>query len=701
MLRSRSLRVAILVCLASMSLVGGRLVAQDDLENTTPTRATWVQGMRGSDLVNLCQAQNLRITSIHDVRIGVSGRMEAYNAALVSNTGAYQKDWWLFENVNTAQVDQLANQLNARPISITSYDSLNLGLLHTVVMIRNTGPDYRVWAWGADLDQYVAYLTALQTNSRIISFARHGISRMAAVYVRNVGPTARNWRMFIADSVSNITAYAAQNRMRIVEWKRWNSAVDAILIEDPIPVAGWQLYRATFAQVEALRRQQKARVLFVSGGNDEFTVTLIDNANPLEQRFRNAFNARSDGIFGVRIAEVGREPEVDIYGDLPFEPAETMTTMMHLHAMRQVELGSISLRNLLPVNLSGRSCPNGTGTPSPSGLGTVLETMMEGNDLDHAYAVAPRRWSFSSVNVTAGSLGLRGTRLNHTIGCAGPTANVTTLEDLGSMHRIAGSSLSAANRDVFRSAMENSKNFPTWETSTRDLERLIADEATRRNLTLGRRIAFSGELEIAYKAGTYTLRNGVFVSEAGWISVPYLQASGTITRREYTFGAFNAGAGSSTAARGLVSDVLLEAVWPLVRDAMETWDDGGSGQYGEGCPGMRGTPVLETPSVPNIGTTAELNLYQAPFDTPAIFWLGLRLQNPIPIPGTTCDLHLQPLDSIPARTGTFGATGVPLPIPNDASLVGVRVAAQCSVLDTSANLLGFSFSNGLELRIGQ
>ena len=559
-----------------------------------------------------------------------------------------------------------------------------------------------VWSWGADLNDYVAVQAAVQTNSRIIAFSRHYDTRMSAIYLRNIGPTARNWHMFLNDRVSNITAFAAQNGMRIVDWGAHSRGFDATLVEGPAPVAGWQLVNVPRTQVDALRRQQKARLLSVRGGfNDRFSVTLIDNANESERRARDLFDARSDGVFGLRVEEVGVGTLADIHGDLPFEPAETMSTLLHLHAMRQVELGNISLRNLLPVNVIGRSRPNGTGNPSPSGLGSNLEAMMEGNDLDRTYSVAPRRWSFADVNATANSLGLRDTRLQNVIGCGGPAVNVTTLRDLGSMHVLAGTRLSAANRATFRTAMENSKSFPTWETGGRDLMQRISDEAARRNFTLGRRIAFGGELEIAYKAGTYSLRNGNFVSEAEWTSVPCLVASGTITRREYVFGAFNAQAGARSVARGLVSDALLDAVWPLVRDAMETWDDGGIGRYGQGCPGARGVASLDSRDVPNIGTTVDLELAELPVAAPVSFWFGIRSTTPLPIPGTACELLLQPLHSVSTTSRYPGAATIPLSIPGDSTLAGVRLAVQCSVMDASANLLGFSFSNGLELRIGQ
>ena len=275
------------------------------------------------------------------------------------------------------------------------------------------------------------------------------------------------------------------------------------------------------------------------------------------------------------------------------------------------------------------------------------------------------------------------------------------VRDLGSMHVLAGTRLSAANRATFRTAMENSKSFPTWETGGRDLMQRISDEAARRNFTLGRRIAFGGELEIAYKAGTYSLRNGNFVSEAEWTSVPCLVASGTITRREYVFGAFNAQAGARSVARGLVSDALLDAVWPLVRDAMETWDDGGIGRYGQGCPGARGVASLDSRDVPNIGTTVDLELAELPVAAPVSFWFGIRSTTPLPIPGTACELLLQPLHSVSTTSRYPGAATIPLSIPGDSTLAGVRLAVQCSVMDASANLLGFSFSNGLELRIGQ
>ena len=122
--------------------------------------------------------------------------------------------------------------------------------------------------------------------------------------------------------------------------------------------------------------------------------------------------------------------------------------------------------------------------------------------------------------------------------------------------------------------------------------------------------------------------------------------------------------------------------------------------FGHGCPGTGGI-------VPRIGSTGEATLGNAPTvtleDGLASTLALLAIAPPTSAlelaPGCTTYVGLNPL-MFQALTDGTGAAGIPIPIPDDAALLGLGLTLQWAVVDPAGFLGAVSLSEGLEVIVG-
>jgi hypothetical protein len=129
------------------------------------------------------------------------------------------------------------------------------------------------------------------------------------------------------------------------------------------------------------------------------------------------------------------------------------------------------------------------------------------------------------------------------------------------------------------------------------------------------------------------------------------------------------------------------------------------GVFGAGCQGSNGVPSLAAASgsLPKIGSTLTLDLTSMRASGGAVVViLGTRNDMPVDLSGVGmpgCTLHTNLLLLFPiANVG--GSASLPLPVPNDTSLLGALFYNQALVLDTGVNAFGGVMTNGGEGIIG-
>ncbi len=698
------------VLVASLTAVVA--TAQDDRDTDTPTGAVWLTGRTIAQLNAQINA-GWRITDLEYE----STSSNTFTAALVRNSGAYAKGWWWLVGATASQVASTLSTNNARLIDLEPYDD-NGTTRFAAVMVANTGADAKSWWWyyGVTSTQIASALST--NNARLVDLERYSTpagERFACVMIRNTGADARGWSYYYGISTSQIGTVLNQNGMRPYSIERVGSnAYDLIAIQNG-GTYHWYYYGLSSAQVTELLQQNVARIVDIESyvlllGGRRYDVVMIDAANDLTRTAWAQFDTSIGGAFGARMEQIGGGVLADMRSDFVFEPASLMKTVYHTYAMRRVSLGldSLAANVTVPLGTVG-SCPNNNGSSTTERLDVVLRKMMENSDNNRTLAIA-NRYGVGNINSMAAALGMSRTSVNHVIGCGGPVPNELTLTDICELHTDVANGYLGAVRDEFYTLMADGLGFPTWGSA--DLGARINTEAAALGLPNYVRDAFRAAVLVAYKPGGYGINGLSYMSEGGFLRVPFKSASGVVTEREYAFGAFHHGASSEIPARNGVSNATLAMVWDRVRAALRTWDNpftGSISAFGSSCSGTAGMPRHSGSGTPQIGSSVNFNVSLTPGGAPVALalgvsntaWNGNRLPLLLDFLGATgCELNIAPLVYESYTATARGTYSRAFPLPVDLSLIGRALYTQYTVLDGRANPAGFTSTNGLRTTIG-
>jgi hypothetical protein len=131
--------------------------------------------------------------------------------------------------------------------------------------------------------------------------------------------------------------------------------------------------------------------------------------------------------------------------------------------------------------------------------------------------------------------------------------------------------------------------------------------------------------------------------------------------------------------------------------------------YGTGCAGTNGVPLLAASGLPRLGSSYRLDLTSARALTSAVFfvglsrttWLGLQLPFSMAIFGApNCTLLASGEVTFSLGTSGAGAASLQVNVPNDTSLIDLRLFHQVLVADPAANALQLAFTRALDALIG-
>lgn len=693
------------------------LPAQDDRDRDTPTAAVWFTGQSTTDLQNL-SAAGWRFTDL-DIQ---STSPFSFTVAAVRNTGPYYKGWIYLIGVTAAQLTTSLNQNNARLVDLEPYDSSGTTRF-CAIAIANTGADAKAWWWYYNQTSAQVNSTLTANNGRLVCFRRYtagGQDRFATVMIANTGADFRVWGYLYGANAATINQNIAQHGNRIYGITRIASdSYDVILVRNA-GFAHWYYFGLSAAAVTELLQQNLGRIVDIERYplvpfGARYDVAMIDNANPLERAARQQFlgaPASALGKYGFFLKEVNGPVLAEMRADTTFEPASVMKTVYHVHAMRRVALGQASLNQTV-------NKPSSCGVPGTNQtLQLTLRQMMENSDNMATLAVS-NLFGIPNIQNTATLLGMSSTSINFTIGCSGPDPESTlTLRDLSTLHERVANGYLGAQRATFYDLMAEDLSFPTWGTAS--LSNRIDAEAQQLGMPSSVRNAFRNALHIAYKDGgvgwttpgpwTY------YFAEGGWMSVPFKNQAGVITRREYTFSAFNylfTGQSNQIPGRNAMCDAELELVWDRVRAALRTWNNQVPGQLttlpGAGCPGSNGTPLHQATGTPETGAFAFYSLANAPANTfaMAVFgfdnanWNGMRLPVDLAAVGApNCLVRINATTFVLTVTSSTGSSLVSFWFPNNPALVGALLYSQFAVHDPPANTFGWTVSNAIRTTLG-
>ena len=528
----------------------------DDFDDTTPT-AWWVYtGQTAAQVSSTITADNARII---DIQVDSVSPSPKFTVTYVHNTGAYAKTWWWYYGMTVTQVSSFITTNNARLISVKAYDAGAGQIRYAVVMIRNTGVDQKAWWWY--VGQSISDISSkLQTNNaRLIAvdpYQSGGSTFYTAIMISNTGADADAWWWYVNVSPATLSTLVSQHKARITYMTPGSTGTFNAIMEG-CPSSGcsewWYYYGYTAQQMVNKALQNGARLLnfasYPGCGSVCFTGAMINNSNAITTRVGNIIRTGNiAGTEGLYLKKVGGPVIAALEDNVVFEPASTIKALANLYATSQVQHGAIALTTPIKHYTNGPdSCPNPATVSGTEPLGTALREMMFHSDNARTREITDR-FTDTSINAYAISIGMKNSGFHEIVGCIGATPDKLTLDDAGTLYESVANqtSLNAKYRGVFYSNMAGRAQFESegydwtglWST---DIPNLI-NQVAPAGYTAAQKTAYYQAMNLAYKAGNYVVctnndcSNVVEdVSIAGWFQVPVCSATST-TYAEYVFG---------------------------------------------------------------------------------------------------------------------------------------------------------------------
>lgn len=669
--------------------------------------------------INQYTSAGYRVVDLEYVGTDGFGRA-IWDAEFVRNTGPYQTGYWYYYDLTASQLASTLSANQARLIDLEPYQS-GAGLKFACIMVPNTGRTGVAWWYYFNTTTSNIGTQAANNNARIVdleSYTLNGQTFYAAVMVRNTGSFARSWWWYVNITPFQMNLFLNSNGARLYDLeRRSNGNFDCVMIRHS-PTPHWYYwYDLTANQLANRVENYGARITdvegYASGSTRRYAAVAVNNSNDLETEVGNAMRAATDGTVGFSLHEIGRSSPVQWaahnYRRL-FEPASTMKTLHHLHAMYQAHVGAVNLQSPLVVyqaySPTNSSCPIDVN-PTIEPLDTVLTEMMQASDNARTQAVTAR-FGETQINNTGILAGMTDTHLNHRLGCgveAIINPNWTTLRDLTTLHDWVADNRLGSDRDTF---------YELMLTGTGDLglQSVALAEGAALGMTNGSISNFLSRVTFAHKGGSYDLQSGsnpffYHRAEFAFLALPWY-VNGAIVEREFAYGAFVNNASSGAAADDAIwNEGLPRLIRPVVRAALESWvgHTALTTTVGTGCGSPGYTHTTHAP--PRMGLDVGYRAHNGLPNALAAFAIGL---SDTAGGGFSFPLALQPFGFAPGctafndlaltwgyATNGSGFSTHTVSIPSDASVLDVEFFSQWYSFDVGVPALS---SNGLRTRIG-
>lgn len=192
----------------------------DDKDNPAPTN-WWVfsnQTAAGiGDTLQTLQNQTGQQVRISDVQVTAPNN---FTVTYVQNTHSYGKQWWWYPNIDDKTLSAHLTTNNARLISLRAYDVGSGNVRYIAAMISNSGADQKEWWWGANLTYDAVKAFLQQRRARLTSLQSYrikGQTLYAVTMILNSGADGRAWWWYINAAPQFIGSTLTANKARLVD----------------------------------------------------------------------------------------------------------------------------------------------------------------------------------------------------------------------------------------------------------------------------------------------------------------------------------------------------------------------------------------------------------------------------------------------------------------------------------------------------
>jgi hypothetical protein len=440
-----------------------------------------------------------------------------------------------------------------------------------VVMVPNTGPDQKAWAWypastsdfiGQKLTEHKARLVDLD------GVMVNGQRRYAAIMIANAGSDQRSWGWLVNQPWSTINTSLANARLLDITHEG-NDRYTVVFEQCPCP-GWWVMLNGSATAVRARAAQLGARIIDFerhAGPQPQFSAVMVDNLDAASRRISNLL-AEVPGArdYGIYLKAVGGGVLAALQEDFVHEPLSSVKVIAHLGAMRQVEAGA-SLDGQIPQYM--QSSQPGDACLSPDGqqkkLRDTLAAMM-GPSSNPDWAATYYYVGKAKLDAMLQAIGMTRTEIRR-VGCK-PVLNRWTLRDAGKLYEgVANGTLLNGERANFYMLMNGKPG---------GADALIDQEAPA-SMSGAHKQAFKKLFAISRKDGSWSRgAEGEIPAEAaftraGVARIPGCSGSAPVTRN-YVYGVFLNGPTTSVDQIGpATGKAALELLRQPIKSALSTW----------------------------------------------------------------------------------------------------------------------------------
>lgn len=696
---TKALSITLLAAASALAFAPTASAGELDRDSDTQTAWLWYYNQTPTQ-INARRSAGYRIVSL-DVDLTSPLR---FSAAFVRNTGSYARSssTWYYGTPSFVE----SRRAGRRITSLTPY-VVNNRLYLAASMVANTGSNAKAWAYYYGSLSYISGRVSafggriVDLDSYVIGSTRY----YSALMVKNTGTDARSWWWYVNATPSTIASRLSANRARLIDIESVGSGrYNCVMSRDRTPTHGWWYYNVNISTLNDRIAQNGARLISLQRTGSTFHACMINNSNALTTRIGDILRT-STGRGGLYLKQIGGSVRAALRSNEIYEPASTMKTLIHVHAMRRVMQGTDRLTNLVRSWQGDKNaCPTTSAPTKNERLDTVLRGMMEQS---HNYNTmsAELRYGRANINATARALGMSRTEIRHRLGC-GPGTNLAnknrlTLEDIGRLHEQVAAGYLGSQRNTFYNLMLQG-----------NYNAIVDVEAAKLKLHPAVIAKFKSFVARAHKGGSYNFGGRAYRGAAGWFRLPWC-ISNRVVLREYVVGVYVDSATNSTKASNASGLAWGEIVRDEIRAALRTWinarADGSAVAFGKGCNGSNGVVTHFSTGTPEIGQVQTFQVSRGPRSSVAILnigfsrtsWASLRLPFPLDFLGATgCSIYTPPTITFAKPTTSTGTFALSLRHPNVNSLVGARFYTQVTCLDKGGNRFGLTYSNGLQSTLG-
>jgi hypothetical protein len=514
---------------------------------STPTAWWFYYGATGAQISSYVSANSARIVDLQVESVGSDGT-PYFTVSMVQNSGpAYGKGWWWYYGETGAQVSALLSQNNARIISISPYQS-GSQLLFAVVMVPNTGADAKGWWWYYGSGEGVTNAIAALPSPRVVeveNYTFNGNKGYVAVAISNTGTDAAAWWWYLNIGLGTVISNTSAEKSQLVSFAPDGLNFDSVA--QGTNTAEWWYYAGVSPKLlgEYLGDTgSRLTELRSPNGNQTFDALMINNSNALTTQLGNELRAPAKGWIGFKLLD---GTTGSVLGGLNtgrlYEPASSIKIYIATYAMKQVELGNVTLQTQVPHFDANNFCKSqkiGTET-----LQTAITQMMENSDNARADALMSY---FGNHNITAFAhqLGLSNTAVIGYVDCPVPL-NHTTLDDETQLYYLLIHAKVLTGADVTKLfSMMAGKNYD-FSHMYAGITTLVTKYAAQYGLSAAQIASYENGIRLSQKSGGYWWPGGKVVPNGevayrsngndGYVQLP-LCVGTKVENKSYLFGMF-------------------------------------------------------------------------------------------------------------------------------------------------------------------